>query len=99
MDPYDKKDEVVPQDALRSKRNVVLSFWFYFRTMAVTIISESRRSQISSKFTKSPGCGRITSRTIMLMILAAGFGSHQRGQRWSTLEKTWAFGNHTGSGY
>ena len=35
----------------------------------------------------------------MLTILFAEFSSHQCGQRWSKLEKSWAFGNHTGSGH
>ncbi|KIJ91236.1 hypothetical protein K443DRAFT_686203 [Laccaria amethystina LaAM-08-1] len=38
---------------------------------------------------------KVTSRTMMLTILAAGFGSYQCGQRWSKLEKSWVFGNHT----
>ncbi|KIJ98048.1 hypothetical protein K443DRAFT_223491 [Laccaria amethystina LaAM-08-1] len=40
---------------------------------------------------------KITARAIMLTILAAEFGSCQRGQRWSKLARSWAFGNHTGS--
>jgi hypothetical protein len=42
---------------------------------------------------------KITSRTMMLTVLAAEFGSYQCRQRWSKLEKSWAFGNYTGSGH
>ncbi|KIJ90386.1 hypothetical protein K443DRAFT_549430 [Laccaria amethystina LaAM-08-1] len=42
---------------------------------------------------------KVTSRTIMLAMPTAEFGSYQCGQRWSKVEKPWTFGNHTASGH
>ena len=84
--------------------------------MTVTILSETGRSQRSSKFTisrswKGVWCSflticvlvrttyKATARTIMLTILPAEFSSHQCVQRSFKLEKSWTFGNDTGSGH